>query len=268
VIGLTTEDAFVAACIVLQGAYPEPEFAAAIAYLENEWLRHKEKFVHAWTDHHFHFGHRATSKAKGVHALIKRELMVSTNNVVTIVNALVRTLKDQHVARKAALECVKVNLPIKLLIPLFRDVVGKVAPQALHRMLDIRDKQLSTGVVTAFPPCTNTMKDSMGLPCVHVIDTYLRANAGSLQVTDFHLQWHLQPITTLPSLDPHLQIREPDAIQLRGKPTGATARRARTTCREPSEFENEEASSQQTRVNRRRELREQRKQAVDGVDST
>jgi hypothetical protein len=140
VIGATTEDAFAAAWIALQGAYPEPEFAATIAYLENEWLRHKEKFVHAWTDHHLHFGHRATSKAEGAHVLIKQELMVSTNDVVTVVNALVRTLKDQHAARKAALERAKVNLLIKLLIPLFRDVVGKVAPQALHRMLDIRDK--------------------------------------------------------------------------------------------------------------------------------
>ncbi|KAH8937251.1 hypothetical protein BDL97_16G017700 [Sphagnum fallax] len=140
VIGATTEDAFAATWIALQGAIPEPEFATTIAYLENEWLRHKEKFVHAWTDHHLHFGHRATSKAEGAHALIKRELMVSTNDVVTVVNALVRTLKDQHVARKATLECAKVNLPIKLLIPLFGDVVGKVAPQALHRMLDIRNK--------------------------------------------------------------------------------------------------------------------------------
>jgi hypothetical protein len=46
------------------------------------------------------------------------------------------------------------------------------------------------------------------------------------------------------------------------------AQRARTTCREPSGFENEEASNQQTRVNRRRELKEQRQQAVDEVDST
>jgi hypothetical protein len=137
VISATTEDAFAVAWIALQGAYPEPEFTATIAYLENEWLRHKEKFVHAWIDHHLHFGHRATSKAEGAHALIKRELMVSTNDVVTVVNALVRTLKDQHAARKVALERAKVNLPIKLMIPLFRDVVGKVAPQALHRMLDI-----------------------------------------------------------------------------------------------------------------------------------
>jgi len=206
VIGAMTEDAFTAAWIALQGAYPEREFAAAIAYLENEWLRHKDKFVHAWTDHHLHFGHRATSKAEGAHALIKRKLMVSTNDIVTVVNALIRTLKDQHAARKAALERAKVNLPIKLLIPLFRNVMGKVAPQALHRMLDIRNKQLSTCVATALPPYTNTMKDFMGLPCVHVIDTYLRANAGFLQVTDFHLQWHLQPIATLPPLDPRLQI--------------------------------------------------------------
>jgi len=137
VISVTTEDAFATTWIALQKAYLEPEFVATIAYLENEWLRHKEKFVHAWTDHHLHFGHRATSKAERAHALIKRELMVSTNNVVTVVNALVHTLKDQHVAKKAALERAKVNLPIKLLIPLFRDVVGKVAPQALHRMLDI-----------------------------------------------------------------------------------------------------------------------------------
>jgi len=60
VIRATTEDAFAAAWIALQGAYPELEFAASITYLENEWLRHKEKFVHAWTDHHLHFGHRAT----------------------------------------------------------------------------------------------------------------------------------------------------------------------------------------------------------------
>jgi hypothetical protein len=66
--------------------------------------------------------------------------MVSTNDVVTVVNALVRTLKDQHAAIKVALERAKVNLPIKLLIPLFRDVVGKVATQALHHMLDIRNK--------------------------------------------------------------------------------------------------------------------------------
>jgi hypothetical protein len=268
VIGATIEDVFAATWIALHGAYPEPEFVAAIAYPENEWLHHKEKFVHAWTNHHLHFGHRATSKAEGAHALIKRELMVSTNDVVTVVNALVRTLKDQRAARKAALERAKVNLPIKLLIPLFRDIVGKVAPQALHRMLDIRNKQLSTGVATTLPPCTNTMKGSMGLPCVHVIDTYLHANAGSLQVTDFHLQWHLQSIATLPPLDPHLQIREPDAIQPRGRPTGATARRVHTTRREPSGFENEEASSQQTRVSRRKKLREQRQQAADGVDST
>jgi len=255
-IGATTGDVFAAAWIALQGAYPKLEFAAAIAYLENEWLRHKEKFVHAWTDHHLHFGHRATSKAERAHALIKRELMVSTNDIVTIVNALIRTLKDQHATKKAALERAKVNLPIKLMIPLFRDIVGKVAPQALHRMLDIRNKQLSIGVATALPPCTNRMKDSMGLPCVHVIDTYLCANVGSLQVTDFHLQWHLQPIATLPPLDPCLQIRKPDTIQPRGRPTGATARRARTTRCEPFGFENEEASSQQTRVNRRRELRE------------
>jgi hypothetical protein len=151
-IGAMTKDVFAVAWIALQGAYPEPEFAAAIAYLENEWFRHKEKFVHARIDHHLHFGHRATSKAEKAHALIKRELMVSTNDVVIVVNALVRTLKDQHVARKAAFERVKVNLPIKLLIPLFRDVVGKVAPQALHRMLDIRDKQLSTGVTTCRNP--------------------------------------------------------------------------------------------------------------------
>ncbi len=137
VIGATTEDAFDATWIALQGAYPEPEFATSITYLENEWLRHKEKFVHTWTDHHLHFGHKATSKAEGAHALIKRELMVSTNNVVTVGNALVRTLKDQHAARKATLERVKVNLLIKLLIPLFRDVVGKVTSQRLHRMLDI-----------------------------------------------------------------------------------------------------------------------------------
>jgi len=60
VIGTTAEDVFTVAWLALQGAYPELEFAAAIAYLENEWLRHKEKFVHAWTDHHLHFGHRAT----------------------------------------------------------------------------------------------------------------------------------------------------------------------------------------------------------------
>jgi len=46
--------------------------------------------------------------------------MVSTNDIITVVNALVRTLKDQHAAKKAALERAKVNMPIKLLIPLFK----------------------------------------------------------------------------------------------------------------------------------------------------
>ncbi len=67
--------------------------------------------------------------------------------------------------------------------------------------------------------------------------------------------------------DDDLSKRELDAIQPRGRPTGATACRARTTRREPSGFKNEKAS-QQTRVNRRKELREQRQQVADGVNST
>jgi hypothetical protein len=41
----------------------------AINYIVSAWLSYKEKFVRTYTDQHFHFGSRASSRAEGSHFL-------------------------------------------------------------------------------------------------------------------------------------------------------------------------------------------------------
>lgn len=53
------------------------EFSQEFAYLKNTWLIYKEKLVHAWIDHHLHFGNNVTSRIEGMHAVLKAELKVS-----------------------------------------------------------------------------------------------------------------------------------------------------------------------------------------------
>ena len=52
----------------------------SVEYIKTSWLPWKKKFVSAWTEKHLHFGNRASSRAEGAHAKLKKYLQVSTGD--------------------------------------------------------------------------------------------------------------------------------------------------------------------------------------------
>ncbi|PWA36651.1 hypothetical protein CTI12_AA597770 [Artemisia annua] len=52
----------------------------ALDYIKKNWFPWKEKFVSAWTEKYLHFGNRASSRAEGAHAKLKKYLQVSTGD--------------------------------------------------------------------------------------------------------------------------------------------------------------------------------------------
>ncbi|KAI0993246.1 hypothetical protein K3495_g14938 [Podosphaera aphanis] len=47
-------------------------------YISETWFIYKEKFVHAYTNNYLHFGNLTSSRAEGMHHMIKSYIQVST----------------------------------------------------------------------------------------------------------------------------------------------------------------------------------------------
>jgi hypothetical protein len=69
------------------------------------------------------------------------------------------------------------------------NLVGKVSTYALNKIYEEYQKTFDVDPAT-FPPCTQTLKTTMGLPCMHQIHDVLVAD-GHLTMNDVHQQWWL-----------------------------------------------------------------------------
>lgn len=67
-------------------------------YLRNEWLSVKERFVKAWTGAYRHYGNSATSRAEGMHAVLKRALGHRQGNVPRVGNKILAVMQEQYKA--------------------------------------------------------------------------------------------------------------------------------------------------------------------------
>ena len=72
----STEQEFEGNWVLLKDAIDETGYA----YLHSTWIPHKEKFILAWTKKVKHFGHVATSRVEGGHAILKKWVAVSTGS--------------------------------------------------------------------------------------------------------------------------------------------------------------------------------------------
>jgi len=155
--------------------YSENRYADLISYIEDEWLSPgtRERFVQAWVNNYLHFGNFATSRSEGGHAQIKRDLEVSTSDILTVVQSIERTLSHQHRGIKDALAAAKNAKPVRhLASPLLSRLLTKVSPVAINKVASIRDKYLPSGAQGRLPIseiCTGVTTRTMGIPCIHIL---------------------------------------------------------------------------------------------------
>jgi hypothetical protein len=208
-------------------------YSPVVDYIEDEWLQYgtARHFLHCYTGHVLHFGNSTISRAEGAHWILKRDLqMVSKNDLLSCIRSFEETVKAQHRALKDRLDDARIRRPIKLLILLYRDVIGKVSPHALYKVHAIYERYLPVRNHTKPPipdSCTGATTATMGIPCIHIIKQRYDAER-SLDMRDFHPHWHVT--RELEGEDERAEeelwnLLEPAVVQGKGQPQGTSKKR-------------------------------------------
>jgi hypothetical protein len=109
--------------------------------------------------------------------MIKRDLEVSTNDFLTDLRSMERTLTHQHRKVIDQIKQEKVSISVSHRIPLFREVIGKISSAAIAKALALRNNYLPVGA----PPCTGLTRDP-----IHDIHAF--EGQRSFSISQFHLQ--------------------------------------------------------------------------------
>lgn len=173
---------------------------------------------------------------------------MSTNDLLSSTLSFKRTIEVQDTIINDRLEADRNHQPIKLLIPLYWDVLTKISSFALNKVHDIYSCYLpipERGPNKKRPiplEYTKTIQSTLGLPCIHTIKDCIDAGQ-SLQLDDFHRHWRIMAEVNMEPIDPQLLVLEPAVIRPRGRPRGATNKPKR----DPSFFEVIEDAGQEVR---------------------
>jgi hypothetical protein len=125
--------------------------------------------------------------------------------------------------------------PQHLMLPLFTELVGRVTPFALLKVLQQYDLLSAKDL-----PCHHSLRTSMRLPCHHEIQQRLYEK-NILHLSDIHNRWHFAKVPSAHTFvaPEQLLLMNPRVIQSKGCPKKSRLRKE-STRREPSAFENEE----------------------------
>ncbi|GAB0139084.1 putative transposase [Epichloe bromicola] len=211
--------------------------AREVAYIIETWLDlYKTKLVKAWVDQYLHFENVVTSRGEGIHKLIKMYLDTSQLDLFEAWRAIKLAILNQVAELRANQAKQQIRTPIELSGSLYSVVRGWVSHEAL-RKVEAQRKRLQQDKL---PTCTGVFSATLGLPCAHTIEPFLREERP-LQLQHFHTHWHLQREGNLQLLiEPRRQFDQVEAESTLPKTS---------TRREPCAFEFIEQTSQiQTRA--------------------
>ena len=177
-----------------------------------------------------HFGHRVTSRVEGSHNVLKGYLQVSTGDLKFVLDNIQIMLLAQHMEIEGQISSAKLHPGHDLQIELFSEVLGRVTPFALRKILQqhriMRSPKFNS-------KCSRLFQSSMGLLCAHQLKQ-LHDSKEAIQIQHIHRHWHFhspdQPLSMQPL------IRNPEVAITRGRPT-ANKQPKRSTRRDPSQFE-------------------------------
>ena len=120
--------------------------------------------------------------------------------------------------------------PHRVNIPLFATLIGKVSHYALNKLYEELETSRKPGFIIE---CKDDFRQVMGLPCAHFIQQQL-TTGQNIHPAHVHRHWFFEPLAAPTNVDLILdpQLLDPLPVQTRGRPRGA-----RSTRRQPSQFE-------------------------------
>jgi hypothetical protein len=185
ILNSSTEETYEENLRVFESKYTSTNWLE-VGYIKETWLPYKEKLVSAWVDRRAHFGNTVTSRAEGIHGLLKSYLKISVLDLFEASKAIRLALNNQLSELKSNQAKQQIRTPIELDKALYRAVQGWVSHEALREVEKQRKKQWKTDPPPS-PTCTGTFTRVYGLPCVHI----LTRRTAPLQLEEFHTHWYL-----------------------------------------------------------------------------
>ncbi|KAJ3454421.1 hypothetical protein MRS44_018315 [Fusarium solani] len=208
-----------------------PVYVEEVGYIMETWLDpYKERFIKAWIHQHLHFEQFVTSRAEGIHRLIKSHLKHSQVDLFEAWRIIKLVLSNQLSELKAKQAKQHITTPLDVSGVLYGNIRGWISHEALRKVDAQRARLLKE-----LPACTGVFTKTLGLPCAHDLQPLL-AQGHPLQLHHFHSHWHLQRSGT-----PQLII---EPRKLFDRLAASSTLPSSSTQREPSAFEPIEKASQ------------------------
>ncbi|KAH1212827.1 hypothetical protein GmHk_14G040918 [Glycine max] len=153
---------------------PGPMF---VDYVCQTWvIRHKERFVKAWTNKVMHLGNTTTNRVESAHWSLKRFLQKSVGDICSVWEVMNNMMTLQHTQIKASFETSTNLVQKKLLGMVSRYTLNEIAAEYEH--VAYAGKNPSR--------CGCVMRSTHGLPCACELFKYV---VSSIPLETIHIFW-------------------------------------------------------------------------------
>ncbi|KAL5158564.1 Protein FAR1-RELATED SEQUENCE 5 [Glycine soja] len=161
---------------------PWPMF---VDYVCETWIvRHKGKFITAWTNKVMHLGNTTTNRVESAHWSLKRVLQNSVGNICGVWDAMKNMMTLQHTEIRASFETSTNVVGHVFKKTLYKRLLGMVSRYTLNeisvefeRVRHFKDNLSCCGCV---------LRTMLGLPCACELQRY---DGGSIPLDAVHMYW-------------------------------------------------------------------------------
>ena len=147
---------------------------------------YRQRFVRCYTNKIFHFETTTTSRNESEHAMLKRQLRSSIDDLKTVIDDINLMLMNEYQIHLISINEAKIKVPMILRKSIFQNLIAHVISIVLRKIIPQYD--LLTDQSTAVLLCIGAFSTFMKLPCSHVIQQRLFDNEG-LFLNDVHPHW-------------------------------------------------------------------------------
>jgi hypothetical protein len=125
-----------------------------------------------------------TSRREEAHAMLKRSLMSSTDDLKIVIDNLDLLMINQRHEYVQKFEEIKIRYSVDCRLDIFRNISAFVISKALRMIMNEYKRLISQIIVLS--ACTNAFKTSLDLSCAHVIQQRLFESPDCLLLEDVH----------------------------------------------------------------------------------
>ncbi len=155
-----------------------------IDYLYEIYIRdYRRRFIKCYTNQILHFDITMTSRGESAHALLKRQLGKSTDDLKTVVNDINLMLINERQNHQINLDENRIRYSMKLRKSIFQQLASFVINVALRKMNS--QYQMLIERSTVMSRCTNVFIITIELSCNHRIQKRLYQDE-SILLEDVH----------------------------------------------------------------------------------